>query len=97
MVDKIVDSYGIIVPLLEFHPILSKCTESSESPVIESIEDDDDTDMLNPQTIVPPSSIAKHSNITNYYKSTIGKSVLESHPYVTTRCAIAMSYCVYRQ
>ena len=94
MADKIVDSYGIIVPLLEFHPILSKCTESSESPVIESIEDDDDIDMLSPQPIAPPPST---TNITNFYKSTIGKSVLESHPYVATRCAIPTSHRSYRQ
>lgn len=88
MTDKIIGSYGIIVPLLELHSILSKCKDPSDPHVVESIEDDDDDfDMLDPQTIAPPSSTDNPLYITNDYKSTIGKPVLKAHPYVVTSCA----------
>lgn len=44
LADEIVDSFGVFVPLLEFHPIASACEQSEEAEATED-EDDDNWDM----------------------------------------------------
>ncbi|KAF8992165.1 hypothetical protein BDQ17DRAFT_235588 [Cyathus striatus] len=70
--EKVVDQYSIHVPLIEFHPIASRCTTATE----------DDSDYMNESEteMEPEGPLNYHTNA--------GAPALKSHPYIVTRSHI---------
>ncbi|KAF5375938.1 hypothetical protein D9615_008271 [Tricholomella constricta] len=77
--DKAVESFGVTVPLLQFHGIKSRCNDSGiEQDISEKEEDDSEERDMFGRPIVLESSL----------KTTWGKSALSHHPYIVTRTHI---------
>lgn len=76
LADKAIESFGVTIPLLSFHSVHSWCP--SDSIDISSSEPEDDEDE-------PPNQQLDDSKNLPLLKTTNGKPLLESHPYVITR------------
>ncbi|KAJ7471940.1 hypothetical protein FB451DRAFT_1251471 [Mycena latifolia] len=91
--DRALDSFGLSMPLLEFHEIRSKCTNDSESTISrdsgQHVEDkdkdaDDDDDYDEPEEIDGRGhDISVVSDMTKYPQHAVKR-----HPFVVTRTQI---------
>ena len=89
--DRIIQAYGINVPLLEFHPVKSFCADTGSDHMTE-MEHDDDFDLA-----PDDSNIQIFDTDRDPYMITLKKdeSVLSKHPYVIKRCDIISLYSLY--
>ncbi|GLB42812.1 hypothetical protein LshimejAT787_1202610 [Lyophyllum shimeji] len=74
--DKAVESFGVTVPLIQFHPILSRCEHKGLEDVLDEFEEED------------PGFLGQLMEQKASMETTEGKGVLSHHPYVITRTQI---------
>ncbi|KAF8995540.1 hypothetical protein BDQ17DRAFT_1430285 [Cyathus striatus] len=90
--DFAIDSYGLHVPLIEFHPIISRCVIASDyaqdMPPGNSVGSDDQFQAQR-STIenLDIKNITNSQNNTSHkiFASNMGLKALESHPHIVTR------------
>lgn len=82
MVDNAIETFGISVPLVEFHNIKSQCVDTQINA--DEKDDDDDDDDYQKKQAADEASLNKVV-IKTVLSGTRGKPVLETHPYVITR------------
>ncbi|KAJ7262642.1 hypothetical protein B0H12DRAFT_1231091 [Mycena haematopus] len=87
VVDKGVDSFGISMPLLEFHEFRSKCAKKSDSDQQLNLEDNDDDDD-------ETEGWAEHSRVPGHFYGGVSdiarnpQDAVMRHPFVLTRTQI---------
>ncbi|KIJ48000.1 hypothetical protein M422DRAFT_45487 [Sphaerobolus stellatus SS14] len=87
--ERIINAYGINVPLLAFHPVKSFCTDSNGLDAMESENPEDDFGADAPSN----RWVLNDFDGFNAYDVKIkkGESVLSKHPYVVTRSFIQVA------
>ncbi|GLB42810.1 hypothetical protein LshimejAT787_1202590 [Lyophyllum shimeji] len=97
LADKALESFGVSIPLLEFHGVQSRCTAADGNSTAASVDanensyDEEEEDELEEETLAPdpvPSKAAKATAPRSSLEKTGGKPVLRSHPYIVTRTQI---------
>lgn len=81
MIEEAIDSFGISTPLVQFHPVRSKCPSSDDDDDYDYAEDFDDDGESVANATAEPSAVLKPSLL----RTNNGKLPLESHPYIVTR------------
>lgn len=90
MVEEAIDSFGVSIPLLEFHNLHSRCpgadsdavdAQSSDTPESENSDDEDEDDEYKEDK----EDSGTRSLFKKFGFTTTTKPLLESHPYIITR------------
>jgi len=97
LADKSLESFGVSVPLVQFHGVQSRCTaggdntEAQDNSDDEQEQEEDFEEEL--ETPVKPSKRPKKASLTPPLDITDGKPVLKNHPYIVTRydCTIILA------